>query len=175
MTSAYSPRENVDTLLIHTTRGRAVWVAAISIAGAALCGWFAWELADPNFSTGGSRRVAFLEGVPVWLRVGFFGACALACLYALALATQAATRTEASFAIGPDGVSDLRKTPPHLLAWADIGEASADGNFLYLKRRKARSALGFGRLAIPLVGVEPGRDVILAAVAARLPATGRSS
>jgi hypothetical protein len=141
-----------------------LWIAALSLFGAALTGWFAWIMADPNFSTG-ARRAAFLQDVPVAIRVGFLGLCTLACLYAFVMAARAAGRTDASFSIGPDGVADLRKTPPRRLGWNEIGAVSADANFLYVKPHGAtgRTFAGGGRISIPLKGVTPGRDTILAA------------
>lgn len=154
----------MEPMLIQVNRGRALWVGALSLFGAALTAWFAWELADPNFSTG-ARRAAFLQDVPVWLRSGFMALCALSCLYAVYVSIRAAQRTEPSFSIGPDGVADLRKTPPKRLAWEEIGEVNADANFLYVKPRGATGVTfaGGGRIAIPLKGVTPNRDVILAA------------
>lgn len=152
-------------MLIQVNRGRALWMGAILFGLAALLSWFAWELADPNFSAGGSRRAAFLEDLPVWLRAGFMAACALACLYGLYLSVQAALRTEPSFSIGSDGVTDLRKNPPKRLGWDEIGEVEADANFLYVKPKGATGMTfaGGGRISIPLKGVTPSGDVILAA------------
>lgn len=155
----------METMLIHVNRGRALWVGAIALGGAALTAWFAWELADPNFSTGGSRRAAFLEDLPVWLRAGFMGLCSLACLWAVFNSVKAAKRTEPSFSIGPEGVADLRKNPPRRLAWSEIGEISSDANFLYVKPVGATGTTfaGGGRIAIPMKGVMPDREAILSA------------
>lgn len=154
----------MEPLLVHVNRGRSLWIAALSLGAAALTGWFAWVLSDPRFSTN-ARRAAFLQDLPVALRVGFMALCALACLYAFGLALRAALRTEASFSIGPDGVADLRKSPPRRLAWNEIGEVGADANFLYVKPLGATGTTfaGGGRISIPLKGVTPGRDVIVAA------------
>lgn len=155
----------METMFIHVNRGRAIWVAALSLGAAALMGWFAWELADPNFSAGSARRAAFLQDIPIWLRSGFMAACGLACLYAVFVSVKAAQRTEPSFSIGPDGVSDLRKTPAKRLGWEEIGEVKADANFLYVKPRGATGVTfaGGGRISIPLKGVTPSADIILAA------------
>lgn len=165
----------METLLIQVNRGRSAWIAVLSLAMAALLGWFAWELADPNFSAGGARRAAFLQDLPVWFRSGFMGLCAAFCLYAVAISIRAALRTEPSFSIGPDGVSDLRKMPPRRLGWDEIGEVSADANFLYVKPRgsSGMSFTGGGRISIPLKGITPGRGTVLAALGAGPPAVAR--
>lgn len=158
----------METMLIRVNRGRSLWIATISLAALVLLVWFAWMLADPNFSAGGARRAVFLEDVPVWLRSGFMGLCALACLYAVIVSIRAAFRTEPAFSIGPDGVIDLRKRPPRRLGWDEIGQVTADANFLHVRRHGAGNlSLGGGRISIPLKGITPGREEVLAIFASR--------
>lgn len=163
----------MEPLLISINRGRSLRIAALSLAAAALLGWFGWILSDPEFSTG-ARRGAFLQDVPIAVRVGFMALCALACLYAFVTSLQAAKRTEPSFSIGPDGVADLRRTPPRRLGWNEVGAVASDANFLYVKPHGATGTTfaGGGRISIPLKGVTPGREIILAAISGDASARG---